>query len=105
MKYITDWKDRELRFTDERLEHIRNDHPEMRGQFDKVERTLHNPDIVVKSRTDEKVKLIYKKFNKTPVTEKFLCVVVKTGVLSPFVITVYFTDTIKAGEVLWRKKK
>ena len=35
----------------------------------------------------------------TPVTEKYLCVVVKV-----FIITAYFTDKIKRGEILWKRK-
>ena len=40
----------------------------------------------------------------TPVTDKYLCVVVKVLTQDLFIITPYFTDTIKKGEVLWEKK-
>jgi len=44
-------------------------------------------------------------FNNTPVTSKLLCVVVKVKENDFFVVTVYFTDSVKKGEVLWEKKK
>jgi len=40
----------------------------------------------------------------TPVTEKYLCVVVKILVSDLFIITAYFTDTIKRGKIVWEKK-
>jgi hypothetical protein len=40
----------------------------------------------------------------TPVTEKYLCVVVKVLAGDLFIITAYFTDTIKKGIILWKKK-
>jgi len=35
---------------------------------------------------------------------KFLCTVVKVLPEDYFVITAYYTDTIKRGDVLWTKK-
>jgi hypothetical protein len=65
---------------------------------------LSNPDIIVRSRTDSEVELFYRRYIITPVTEKYLCVVVKTLVGDIFIITAYFTDTIKRGEVLWEEE-
>jgi hypothetical protein len=104
VKNIKDLYDRNIRFTGERDEHIEIDHPEMRGQYDKIQETLNNPFIIIKSRTDKNVEMFYKHYKKTPVTEKYLCVVVKTLSNDSFILTVYFTDTIKKGEILWKKK-
>lgn len=104
MKWFKDIHNRRIRLTDERQEHIEADHPEMYGQIDKVQDTLSNPDIIVKSRTDPEVELFYRHYYITPVTEKYLCVVVKVLVGDLFIITAYFTDTIKRGEVLWERK-
>jgi hypothetical protein len=104
MKIIKDLKNRDIRFTSEREEHITNDHPEMIGQYDKIEATLIEPLIIIESKTDRNVELFYSHHQKTPVTEKYLCVVVKALQNDLFIITAYFTDTIKKGEVLWRKK-
>ena len=39
---------------------------------------------------------------KTSVTSKFLCIVVKFVAGGSFIITAYYTDTIKRGESLWQ---
>ncbi len=59
---------------------------------------------ICKSRTDLEVELFYRHYDITPVTEKYLCTVVKVLVGDLFIITAYFTDTIKRGEMLWEKK-
>jgi len=76
----------------------------MSGQIDKIEETLLNPDIIVRSRTDSEVELFYRYYDTTPVTEKYLCVVVKVLTNDIFIITAYFTDKIKRGDILWERK-
>jgi hypothetical protein len=80
------------------------DHPEMEGQIDKVQETLLNPEKVVRSKTDSQVELFYQLYRSTPVTQKYLCVAVKAFADDAFVLTAYFTDTIKKGDILWKKK-
>lgn len=104
MKWFKDVRNRQIRLTDERQEHIEKDHPEMPGQVDKIQKTLSNPDVIVSSRTDPDVELFYRHYDITPVTEKYLCVVVKILAGDMFIITAYFTDTVKRGEVLWERK-
>ncbi|MHC1635339.1 MAG: PBECR2 nuclease fold domain-containing protein [Candidatus Methanospirareceae archaeon] len=104
MKWFRDIHNRQIRLTDERQEHIEVDHPEMSGQIDRIQETLLNPDIIVRSRTDPEVELFYRYYDNTPVTEKYLCVVVKVLTEDIFIITAYFTDKIKRGEVLWKRK-
>jgi len=104
MKWFKDNHDRHIRLTDERQEHIEADHPEMFRQIDKIHDTLLNPDITVRSRTDPDIELFYRHYDITPVTGKYLCVVVKVLIGDLFIITAYFTDTIKRGEVLWERK-
>jgi hypothetical protein len=104
MKWFEDVFNRNIRLTDERLEHIELDHPEMSGQIDKIGETLATPDFVVKSRTDSEAVLFYKHYSETPVGGKHLCVIVKVRGDDLFILTVYFTDTIKRGETLWLKR-
>ncbi len=104
MKIFKDLYKRKIRLTDERRDHMETAHPEMFGQMDKIENTLSNPDIIVRSKTDPEVELFYKHYPITPVTDKYLCVVVKVLIEDLFIITAYFTDTIKRGEVLWEKR-
>jgi hypothetical protein len=104
VKILRDYKNRNIRFTNEREGHIENDHPEMLNQNDKINDTLQNPSVIVRSKTDKNVELFYKKYSKTPVTEKYLCIVVRSKGNDLFIITTYFTDSIKKGEILWREK-
>jgi hypothetical protein len=76
----------------------------MLNQYDKIKDTLKSPFMIVRSKTDNDVELFYKKYSRTPVTEKNLCVVIKSRIDDSFIITAYFTDTIKKGEILWEKK-
>ena len=76
----------------------------MSDQLPRIMATLAYPDQIVRSRTDSTVELFYKHYPSTPVTSKFLCTVVKVLPEDYFVITAYYTDTIKRGDVLWTKK-
>ena len=104
MQWFEDVHKKRIRFSYERREHIKSDHPEMSDQMAKVEATLLNPNSIVRSRTDPEVELFYRHYNVTPVTDKHLCVVVKSILEDLFIVTAYFTDSIKRGEVLWEKK-
>lgn len=104
MKWFRDIHNRQIRLTDERQEHIQADHPEMSEQLEKIQETLSEPDIIVRSRTDPEVELFYRYYDITPITQKYLCVVVKVLSGEIFIITAYFTDTIKRGELLWEGK-
>jgi hypothetical protein len=103
MLHFQDLRSRSIRLTDERLHHLETDHPEMAGQTPRIAETMAAPDWIVRSRTDATVELFYKWYASTPVTAKFLCVVVKTLPADPFMITAYHTDAVKRGEVLWQK--
>jgi hypothetical protein len=104
MLQIQDIWDRTVRLTDERLAHLETDHPEMQGQAPKIVETLTDPDQVIRSRTDSQVELFFKHYLSTPVTTKFLCVVVKALTDDNFIITAYFTDKVKKGEIIWEKQ-
>lgn len=101
---IQDILNRTIRLTDERLNHLETDHPEMQGQLPKIIETMSDPDKIIRSRTDPQVEMFYRHYSSTPVTTKFLCVVLKALADGAFIITSYFTDTVKKGEVIWEKK-
>jgi len=102
MVWFEDIHSRRIRLTSEWQEHIESDHPEMLDQTGKIQGTLANPDLIVRSRTDLDVELFYRSYETTPVTKKHLCVVVKVLADDLFIITAYFTNTIKRGEILWK---
>jgi hypothetical protein len=105
MIYLQDKDGRLVRLTGERREHLESDHPEMQGQITRIEETLREPEQVIRSRTDPQAELHYRLYATTPVTRKHLCVVVKSlSKEDAFVVTAYFTDVPKRGDVLWARK-
>lgn len=101
---IQDKWNRSIRLTVERLNHLETDHPEMQGQVSKTIETMSDPDKIIGSATDPQVELFYKHYLSTPVTTKFLCVVLKVLTDDNFIITAFFTNTVKKGDVIWEKK-
>jgi len=104
MQLLTDIYNRSIRLTVERRLHLETAHPEMIDQVLRVAETLATPDTIVRSRTDAMGELFYKHYPSTPVTDKFLCTVVKVLPEDLFIITAYYTDTVKRGAILWEKK-
>ena len=104
MHTFSDKKGRQIRLSEEREEHLKSEHPEMENQLNSIALTLIEPDRIIRSRTDDEVELYYRLFETTPVTRKHLCIVVKAPGADSFIITVYFTDSVKKGDVLWEKK-
>lgn len=100
MLLLNDFQGREIRLTDERLGHIL-ERPEMQGQEQRIAETLFTPDSVILSHHDPAVQLYHKLFEKTPVTRKYLVVVVKYLEQDAFIITAFFTDKEKKGEQVW----
>jgi len=78
MKGFQDYKGRIIRLSDERLDHLETEHPEMVSQLERISETLAYPERVGRSKTDTSVELFYKHYPTTPVSEKFLCIVVNT---------------------------
>jgi len=92
-----------IRLTQERLKHLL-EHPEMKGQEDKLTEALLEPDVVIQSRSDETVRLFHRFYNETTVGDKYICVVVKYPQNDiAFIITAYFTDKVKTGGTLWKR--
>lgn len=72
--------------------------------LENVEQTLQNPDIILSSVSDESVELVYRYYLNTVVGNKWLCIVVKNLISDFFIITLYYTDSIKKGNLIWQKK-
>jgi len=101
MEILTDYQNRQIRLTEERLQHIL-DHPEMVDMRFQLEIVLQNPEVVRQSRSDSQVYLYYRFYEQTIVGAKWLCVVIKDNSNDAFVITAYLTDKLKQGLELWR---
>ena len=52
-----------------------------------------------------KVYLFYKLYAETPVTQKFMLVVVEVLNGEGFIVTAFFTDKIKKGDLIWKKNQ
>jgi phage-Barnase-EndoU-ColicinE5/D-RelE like nuclease2 len=104
MQRFEDNLGRLIRLSDERLDHLESQHPEMAGQLERIVNTLAEPDRIIQSRTDASVELFYKYYARTPVTMKFLRIVVKKSMDDNFIVTAYYTDSVKKGEPVWEKK-
>lgn len=100
---IKDIFGRRVRLTDERLNHMRAFHPELANPVRRIRETLIDPERVVQSASDTAVSLFYRFYRTSPVGPKYFAVVVKFIGDDYFVLTSYFTDKIKQGDVLWTK--
>ncbi|HYT90108.1 MAG TPA: hypothetical protein VEL76_15480 [Gemmataceae bacterium] len=78
---------------------IRFKHPALKGHEEEVRECLADPELIRASAKDADVHLYYRKTERA-----YLCVVI--GGEEPnerFVVTAYFTETIKKGDELWTK--
>lgn len=72
-------------------------HPVMMGKEDVVKATLAEPDEIRRSKVDPSVILYYK------MLERHYWVVAKHEDGTGFLITAYPVDTLKEGEIIWKK--
>lgn len=93
---------RNIRLTDERLQHVIIDHPELLKPIDKIEETLMFPSIVIKSEDDPYVWLYYRPYKVFPRQKSFLLVIVKISNGEGFVITAFYVKNLQKGEVVWK---
>jgi hypothetical protein len=87
----------------DRWKHVLS-HPEMKNQRARVKETLIDPDEVRASIQSNDILLFYKLYPKTPVTTKYMIVVVKVS-NEGFIVTAFYTDKIKKGDIIWRKSQ
>jgi len=98
MKQFKNYSGKYVQLTSQREAHILYAHPEMQNQDQKIRETISNPDFVIRSRSDDDILLYYRDYENTPVTQKYMCVVVKDIEEKKFIITAYFSDHLKKGE-------
>jgi hypothetical protein len=94
-----DYRNEEIDLSDEVYRVILDKHPESKQFISRISQTLAVPDQVRKSVTDSRVRLYYR-FYDDVLNGKFVTVVVKRADRS-FISTIYATDKIKEGELLW----
>ena len=98
---ITTKLDKSVTLDERRYEHIL-EHGEMKNQIERIKETLKEPDEIRESIYDESVWLFYRFYPRSPVTKKYMLVVVKVLNSKGFIITAFYTDKIKKGELIWK---
>lgn len=93
---------RQIRLTDERLQHLMIDHPELLHPVDKIEETLMFPSIVIKSVDDPYVWLYYRPYKIFGRQKSFLLVIIKISNAEGFIITAFYVKNFQKGEVVWK---
>jgi hypothetical protein len=97
---------RMIRLTEVQWVHIEFEHKELSNQMDKIIQALKEPDFVYYAIKDDNYHY-YKYFSETPVTRKYLLVIVKhLRDKEGFVITAFFISRIreKGKEVIYGEK-
>lgn len=95
---------KKIRLTNNQRSHIAFFHPEVLQNGDgKIETTLAQPEIIASGATTD-TRISYKFFASTPVTSKYLAVVVKMLNGEGFIITAYFTESVKRRKIIWKKQ-
>lgn len=87
----------EVELTTERKSHIILKHLEIKPHINKISLVLSSPDTIKRSKFDPDALLFYKYFDKIK-GGKYINVTVKRGERN-FILTVYITDRIRAGEI------
>jgi hypothetical protein len=93
-----------VRLDEDHWKHVQ-EHLEMVDELDKLKQTLSEPDEIRTSVYDSSVWLFYRLYNHTPVTEKYSLVIVRVLNEEGFILTAFFTDTVKKGNRIWNRKR
>ena len=78
---------------------VSNKHPAMKNREAYVQKTLQKPDEIRRSHSDKNVYLFYKREKN----KHWICAIAKRLNDEGFLITIYPTDAIKEGEIVWTK--
>jgi hypothetical protein len=97
----TDVFDAEVVLTNDVRAVILTKHPEVEDFIENIGDVLLTPDEVRRSIRDER-QVLYYRYEENVLSGKWVVVVVKR-IDRNFVSTIYATDSIKSGEVIWTK--
>ena len=102
VKHLIGHDGRKIRFPDTQMLHIAYFHPEVLIDQSKIELAVREPGLVAGGATED-TRICYRFFANTPVTEKYLAVVIRILDGEGFIVTAYFTDKMKRDKVIWRR--
>jgi len=92
-----------LRLTKEGWSHIRTVHPELQGELEKVNQAMKSPDLIKQGNRADTL-MFYKFFPEIIVSPKYLALVIKYLNTEGLVLTGYFTERVRKGEILWKRQ-
>jgi hypothetical protein len=96
---VTPLADRVILTRDRWREIIRYKHPALAGHQDELGECLRDPDAIRRSAKDPDVHLYYRTADRG-----YICAVIGgEDRQQRFVITAYFTQSLKAGRELWKR--
>ncbi len=85
---------KKIRLTEVQWAHMSSKHPELVSQIDSMMMTVQDPDFIYHSPGEENFHYL-KFFRETPVTEKYLLLIIKHLNREGFIITGFFVSKIK----------
>jgi len=96
---------KKIRLTEVQWAHMSSKHPELVNQIDKMIATLQKPDYVYHSPEEENFHYL-KFFRQTPITEKYLLLIIKHLNGEGFIITGFFVSKIRTKNkvLIWKRK-
>lgn len=101
---LTDFQGRQIRFPEERWQHIIGRHRDMEAISHTIPETLLDPDFVLRDPTNPNAgRLYYRWYNWENANDKWVMVSVKMLVGDAFVLTAMQTHRPKRSEILWTK--
>ncbi|MDO8508701.1 MAG: hypothetical protein Q7S27_03380 [Nanoarchaeota archaeon] len=92
---VIDKTGRKLRMTNWNWEHIIRRHPEISSEKEKIIETLENPDKIIGSLKDDKVRFYYKYYKHRPSKNKFMMVLGRYLNGEGFIISAHFLSRIR----------
>ena len=101
---VTAYDGRTIRLSEAQWRHILFFHPEVKDGQKKITEVIQNPEVALEGATKD-TRVFYRFYSSTPVTSKYLAVVIKLLNREGFIITSYFTQRMRKGVILWRETK
>ncbi len=90
-----------VRLSETQWRHILFFHPEVESEQMKIKEVVQKPEVVLEGAAKD-TRVCYRFYPSTPVTSKYLAVVIKVLDREVFIITSYFTERMRKGVILWR---